>query len=62
MSTLLTRRYTDALADIHQAGLFKSERIIASAQSAEITLADGRKVLNFCANNYIISDLPTTWH
>jgi len=59
MSNSLTQRYTDTLADIHEAGLFKSERIIASAQSAEITLADGRKVLNFCANNYLgLADHP----
>ncbi len=33
--------------------MFKRERVIASPQDAEITLADGRKVLNFCANNYL---------
>ncbi|MFN3765523.1 MAG: aminotransferase class I/II-fold pyridoxal phosphate-dependent enzyme, partial [Aliihoeflea sp.] len=33
-------------------GLYKSERVISSMQSAEIT-ADGRDVLNFCANNYL---------
>ncbi|RMG47886.1 MAG: glycine C-acetyltransferase [Acidobacteria bacterium] len=41
------------LQQIKDSGLFKSERIIASPQGAEITLADGRKVLNFCANNYL---------
>jgi glycine C-acetyltransferase len=40
-------------------GLFKRERVIASAQAAEITLADGSKVLNFCANNYLgLADHP----
>lgn len=40
-------------------GLFKEERIIASPQSTEIALADGRKVLNFCANNYLgLADHP----
>jgi glycine C-acetyltransferase len=34
-------------------GLYKSERIIDSQQQAEITLADGSKVINFCANNYL---------
>lgn len=34
-------------------GLFKTERILGSAQSAEITLSDGSKVINFCANNYL---------
>lgn len=41
------------LASIEEAGLFKKERIITSAQDAEITLQDGSKVLNFCANNYL---------
>ena len=41
------------LADIKEAGLFKDERIIVSPQGAEIELADGKKVLNFCANNYL---------
>ncbi|KEA50318.1 2-amino-3-ketobutyrate CoA ligase [Mangrovibacter sp. MFB070] len=34
-------------------GLFKEERIITSAQQADITLAGGSKVINFCANNYL---------
>ena len=41
------------LASIREAGLFKQERIIASPQAVEITLSDGSKVLNFCANNYL---------
>ncbi|NPA45803.1 MAG: glycine C-acetyltransferase [Chlorobi bacterium] len=41
------------LREIDEAGLFKRERIITSPQGAEITLDDGRKVLNFCANNYL---------
>ena len=49
----LTTRYAETLDEIRAAGLFKSERIITSPQSAEIELADGRKVLNFCANNYL---------
>jgi len=55
----LTQRYAATLDEIRAAGLFKSERIITSPQSAEITLADGRKVLNFCANNYLgLADHP----
>ena len=55
----LTSRYADTLEEIREAGLFKSERIITSPQSAEITLADGRRVLNFCANNYLgLADHP----
>ena len=34
-------------------GLYKDERIIASPQAAEISLADGARVINFCANNYL---------
>lgn len=41
------------LAEIESAGLFKKERVIAGPQDAEITLTDGSKVLNFCANNYL---------
>lgn len=41
------------LQSIVDAGLFKHERIITSSQSAEITIAGGQKVLNFCANNYL---------
>ena len=49
----LNLRLATELDDIRAAGLFKSERIIVSPQSAEIELADGRRVLNFCANNYL---------
>ncbi len=41
------------LEEIRKAGLYKTERIIASSQGVEITLDDGSKVLNFCANNYL---------
>ena len=55
----LTQRYADELAGIERDGLFKRERIIVSPQSAEITMEDGRKVLNFCANNYLgLADHP----
>ena len=55
----LTDRYATELESIRDAGLFKSERIITSPQSAEITLDDGRAVLNFCANNYLgLADHP----
>ncbi|MES2670913.1 MAG: glycine C-acetyltransferase [Pseudomonadota bacterium] len=55
----LTRRYADELDAIRAQGLFKAERVITSPQSAEITLADGRTVLNFCANNYLgLADHP----
>ena len=47
------------LRAIEEAGLYKKERIIASPQGAEITLEDGSKALNFCANNYLgLADSP----
>ena len=49
----VTDRYAAELDAIRDQGLFKAERIITSPQSAEITLEDGRTVLNFCANNYL---------
>ncbi len=59
MSASLTQHYADELDAIRAQGLFKSERVITSPQSAEITLADGRTVLNFCANNYLgLADHP----
>ena len=46
-------------AGLRDDGLFKSERVIASPQSAHITLADGSEVLNLCANNYLgLADHP----
>ncbi len=49
----------DELTSIKEAGLYKNERDITSAQSAEITLQDGSKALNFCANNYLgLADSP----
>lgn len=41
------------LADIKEAGLYKRERIITTPQAADIKTADGREVINFCANNYL---------
>lgn len=41
------------LAEIKEAGLFKKERIITTAQGAEISTTESEEVLNFCANNYL---------
>lgn len=41
------------LTSIEEQGLFKNERIITSAQSAQIKVQTGQEVLNFCANNYL---------
>ena len=54
---MLTDQFSSQLSttldEIKSAGLFKSERLISSAQDAEITLDDGRRVINMCANNYL---------
>ncbi len=43
----------EELEQIKESGLYKSEYEIASPQGADITLRDGKHVLNFCANNYL---------
>lgn len=51
--------YQEILSQIQADGLYKSERSIASSQNASITLQDGRKVINMCANNYLgLADHP----
>ena len=50
-------RYLDhvrqELQQLDQAGLFKAERIIATPQGAHVRTADGRTLVNLCANNYL---------
>ena len=41
------------LEQIRDSGLFKDERVIAGRQGAKVELADGRRVINLCANNYL---------
>lgn len=45
--------FTDEIADIKAAGLWKTERVIASDQKNAITLEGGSEVVNMCANNYL---------
>ena len=52
MNESFTNRIGEELEQIKTAGLFKNERIITSDQGAEIEVG-GKKVLNFCANNYL---------
>src|ERR1700722_1412467 len=52
MNDPFIKRIAGELDEIKASGLFKTERIIASAQGAEI-MVGGKKVLNFCANNYL---------
>ncbi|TFF38275.1 glycine C-acetyltransferase [Mucilaginibacter psychrotolerans] len=53
MYTTLQPVLQQELADIEAAGLYKRERIITSAQGADITVQGGQEVINFCANNYL---------
>lgn len=48
------------LNGLREEGLYKDERIITSPQKADITVADGSSVINFCANNYLgLADNPS---
>jgi glycine C-acetyltransferase len=50
---------TSTLEDIKAQGLYKTERVITGPQNAEIPIADGRRVINLCANNYLgLADHP----
>ena len=49
----IKERLQAEIQEIKDSGLYKNERVITSPQGADITLADGRSVINFCANNYL---------
>ena len=51
--TNILQYFTAEVDAIRQQGLYKSELPIVSAQGAKVTLADGREVVNMCANNYL---------
>lgn len=53
MNDKFYRQLTGQLASAEREGLFKQERQITGAQQATIVLADGRELLNLCANNYL---------
>ncbi|MCX2948467.1 glycine C-acetyltransferase [Lentzea sp. NEAU-D7] len=47
------------IGEIREAGLYKSERVIATPQNAAVRVGSGDEVLNFCANNYLgLADHP----
>lgn len=52
MNAKFVNRIQEELKEIEAAGLFKKERVITSEQGPEI-MVNGKKVLNFCANNYL---------
>src|SRR3989337_244241 len=52
MNQNFTQRIGKEVEEVKAAGLYKKERIIVSPQGAEIEVG-GKKVLNFCANNYL---------
>lgn len=59
MKTALIRHLEAEIQKVRDGGLYKKERIITSMQSADITVAGGDQVLNFCANNYLgLADHP----
>lgn len=59
MKPTTTTQVNNALQEIRDAGLYKEERRIETPQRAKIALADGREVLNLCANNYLgLADHP----
>ncbi|MBD1227534.1 glycine C-acetyltransferase [Xenorhabdus griffiniae] len=53
MSASFYQKINEQLEQTRSEGLFKSERIITSAQDANIAVAEGNQVINFCANNYL---------
>ncbi|MBS0516679.1 MAG: glycine C-acetyltransferase [Proteobacteria bacterium] len=53
MTYAAQNRLQSELESIRDAGLYKTERVIATPQSSSIRTSDGREVLNFCANNYL---------
>ena len=60
MSTDFISHIKSELNKIHSEGLFKTERIITTPQSRIVTLEDGSKVINLCANNYLgLSNNPS---
>ena len=59
MFTSVQQEISGELDEIRSAGLFKTERIIDSPQGPKIRVADGKEVLNLCANNYLgLADDP----
>jgi len=59
MYSTIKNHLSKEIQEIKDKGLYKTERIITSPQSAEIKISTGEKVINFCSNNYLgLSDNP----
>ncbi len=59
MLTAFEQQLAQTLDEIRSQGLYKTERIITTPQDAHIAVSGGKKVLNFCANNYLgLADHP----
>lgn len=52
VSKFINKHLAQEIQAMKEAGTYKGERVISSPQLSEIT-ANGKKVLNFCANNYL---------
>ena len=53
MSSKFYTQIKNQIEEVKSEGLYKSERIITSAQKASVSITTGANVLNFCANNYL---------
>lgn len=53
MSDTFIKYLKQQISDVKDAGLYKDERVIVSAQKAQVDVDSGESVLNFCANNYL---------
>ncbi|HUO82741.1 MAG TPA: glycine C-acetyltransferase [Gammaproteobacteria bacterium] len=53
MDEAFLERLAEQTAALEEQGLYKRERLITSQQQADITVAGGGEVINFCANNYL---------
>lgn len=59
MLAAFDQQLAQTLDEIRSQGLYKTERVITTPQDAHIKVAEGRQVLNFCANNYLgLADHP----